>query len=174
LQLAVVDSYALLTLAQFENATDVALQGLGITRQTGLEGWFHSTILAASVAEALLARGRTADAAAVIDPVSGNDAKSRSRSAYSRGWAPVGHEVVHPEKLVNVRGTLGYETASQSGMWRVYFSAMLPPLAVQAAVMQRRPAVRTPNGSRPRNVAVVLADVIGRAVRTSGLGGGHG
>jgi DNA-binding CsgD family transcriptional regulator len=69
LQLAVVDSYALLTLAQFENAADVALQGLGITRQTGLEGWFLAAILAASAAEALLARGRTADAAAVIDPM---------------------------------------------------------------------------------------------------------
>jgi DNA-binding CsgD family transcriptional regulator/tetratricopeptide (TPR) repeat protein len=58
------ESDVLLTTGNFPQAADVALRGLQVTRQTG---WFAS-VLAANAAEALLALGRTAEAAAVIDP----------------------------------------------------------------------------------------------------------
>ncbi len=69
LLLAVIESDALLKLGKFQSAADVALHGFRAARQTGLGAWFQATILAANAAEALLAGGRTADAAAVIDPV---------------------------------------------------------------------------------------------------------
>jgi DNA-binding CsgD family transcriptional regulator len=69
LLLALIESDALLKLGKFQSATDVALHGFRAARQTGLGAWFQATILAANAAEALLASGRTVDAAAVIDPL---------------------------------------------------------------------------------------------------------
>ena len=60
----VTESDVLLKTADFPQAADLALRGLQATRQTG----WHSSVLAANAAEALLALGRTAEAAAVIDP----------------------------------------------------------------------------------------------------------
>jgi DNA-binding CsgD family transcriptional regulator len=62
------ESDALLKLARFASAAEVALRGLGPARQAGLEAAFPTDVLAANAAEALLARGRTAEAAALIDP----------------------------------------------------------------------------------------------------------
>jgi DNA-binding CsgD family transcriptional regulator/tetratricopeptide (TPR) repeat protein len=67
--LAVNESEALLKLARFQNAADVALSGLGPARQAGLQASWGFTVLAADAAEALLAHGRTAEAAALIDPL---------------------------------------------------------------------------------------------------------
>jgi DNA-binding CsgD family transcriptional regulator len=67
--LAVSESDALLKLAQFRNAADIALRGLGPARQAGLEAWFGVTVLAANASEALLALGRTAEAATLIVPL---------------------------------------------------------------------------------------------------------
>ena len=67
--LAVNESDALLKLAQFHHAADVASRGLDTARQAGLQSWELATILAANAAEALLALGRTAAAAALIDPL---------------------------------------------------------------------------------------------------------
>jgi DNA-binding CsgD family transcriptional regulator len=69
LSLAVAESDALLKVGQFEDAAEVARSGLQAARQTGLDAGFRATVLAANVSEALLARGRTAEAAAVIDPL---------------------------------------------------------------------------------------------------------
>ena len=68
-RLAVSESDALLKLARFQGAADVAFRGLDTARQTGLEGSWWAAILAANAAEALLALGRTAEAAALIDPL---------------------------------------------------------------------------------------------------------
>ena len=68
-RLAINESDALLKLAQLQNAADVALRGLDIARQAGLEAWEMAGIVAANAAEALLALGRTASAAALIDPL---------------------------------------------------------------------------------------------------------
>jgi DNA-binding CsgD family transcriptional regulator len=69
LWLAVNESDALLKLARFQDAADVALRGLGPARQAGLGASWGVTFLAANASEALLAAGRTADAAALIDPL---------------------------------------------------------------------------------------------------------
>ena len=68
-RLAINESDALLKLAQLQNAADVALRGLDIARQAGLEAWEMAGVVAANAAEALLALGRTASAEALIDPL---------------------------------------------------------------------------------------------------------
>jgi DNA-binding CsgD family transcriptional regulator len=67
--LAVNESDALLKLAKFDAAAEVALGGLGPAQQAGLHSSRAAAVLAGNAAEALLARGRTADAAALIDPL---------------------------------------------------------------------------------------------------------
>jgi DNA-binding CsgD family transcriptional regulator len=67
--LAIVDSDARLKLAQFHQAADTAVRGLDAASQAGLAGSLGAAILAATAAEALLALGRTAEAAALIDPL---------------------------------------------------------------------------------------------------------
>ena len=67
--LAVSESYALLKLARYQRAAEVASQGLDAARQAGLESWEYVGILAANAAEALVALGRTEQAAALIDPL---------------------------------------------------------------------------------------------------------
>ena len=69
LWLAINESDALLKLARFQDAADVALSGLGPARQAGLGSSWGITFLAANASEALLACGRTAEAAALIDPL---------------------------------------------------------------------------------------------------------
>jgi ATP/maltotriose-dependent transcriptional regulator MalT len=69
MQLAVTESDALLKLARFPSATEVALRGLDFAGQAGLGASFSASFLAGNAAEALLAGGRTAQAAAVIDPL---------------------------------------------------------------------------------------------------------
>ena len=68
-RLAGNESGALLKLGQFQRAADVALRGLDDGRQAGLQSWDLASRLAAHAAEALLALGRTAEAAALIDPL---------------------------------------------------------------------------------------------------------
>ena len=67
--LAVNESGALLKLARFQRAAEVASRGLDDARQAGLQSWDLASRLAAFTAEALLALGRTAEAAALIDPL---------------------------------------------------------------------------------------------------------
>jgi DNA-binding CsgD family transcriptional regulator len=68
-RLAVSESDALLKLAKFRNAAEVALRGLDPARKAGLEASLIATVLACNASEALLAMGRTAEAAALIDPL---------------------------------------------------------------------------------------------------------
>ncbi len=63
------ESGALLRLAQFQRAAEVASRGLDDARQAGLQSWDLASRLTAHAAEALLALGRTAEAAALIDPL---------------------------------------------------------------------------------------------------------
>jgi len=67
--LAVNESDALLKLARFDSAADVALGGLEPVQQAGLQASWGASLLAANASEALLARGRTTEAAALIDPL---------------------------------------------------------------------------------------------------------
>ncbi|HEY3956747.1 MAG TPA: AAA family ATPase [Streptosporangiaceae bacterium] len=68
-RLAMNESYALLGLARFPAAADAAVSGLDIARRAGLGASFPATLLAVVACDALLARGRTADAAGLIDPL---------------------------------------------------------------------------------------------------------
>ena len=78
LGLAVHESDALLKLARFQLAADVALRGLEPARQAGLGASWAASILEANAAEALLALGRTSEAAALIDPlISGPPTRDR-------------------------------------------------------------------------------------------------
>jgi DNA-binding CsgD family transcriptional regulator len=67
--LAANESDALLKLARFARAAEVALRALGTARQAGLQASWRATILAQNAAEALLAGGHTAEGAALIDPL---------------------------------------------------------------------------------------------------------
>jgi DNA-binding CsgD family transcriptional regulator/tetratricopeptide (TPR) repeat protein len=68
-RLAEVESDALLKMARFGLAAAVAVTGLESARQAGLEASRGAAILAFNACEALLAGGRTAEAAALIDPL---------------------------------------------------------------------------------------------------------
>jgi DNA-binding CsgD family transcriptional regulator/tetratricopeptide (TPR) repeat protein len=65
----VYESEALLKTARVRDAAEVAVRGLANARQAGLEAFWNTAILAANGAEALLHQGRTADAAALIGPL---------------------------------------------------------------------------------------------------------
>jgi DNA-binding CsgD family transcriptional regulator len=69
LEVAMVESDTLLQMASFASAEEVALRGLHAARRAGLDGWFPATILVVNAAAAMLFAGRTADAAALIDPL---------------------------------------------------------------------------------------------------------
>ena len=68
-RLAVNESDARLKLGQFQRAAEVASGGLEAARQAGLQAWYPATMLAADAAAALLALGRTEQAAGLIDPL---------------------------------------------------------------------------------------------------------
>ena len=63
------ESDALLKLGRFQRAAEVASRGFDAARQAGLQAWKVASYLAANANEALLALGRTAAAAALIDPL---------------------------------------------------------------------------------------------------------
>jgi DNA-binding CsgD family transcriptional regulator len=67
--LAANESDALLKLAKFAEAAEVAMRALGPARDAGLQASWRATILASNASEALLAGGRTAEASALIDPL---------------------------------------------------------------------------------------------------------
>jgi len=69
MSLAINEYIALFCLARFQEAGEVALRGLDRGRRDGLGASWWVAILAADAADALLARGRTAEAAALIDPI---------------------------------------------------------------------------------------------------------
>ncbi len=65
--LAVVESDALLKVGQLEAATRVGLRGIDAARRLGCSN-FNATLTLSNAVEGLLGRGRTAEAAALIDP----------------------------------------------------------------------------------------------------------
>ena len=63
------ESDALLKLGMFDEAAAMALGGLRDARQAGRQATFQALLLAANAAEAMLARGGTSEAAALLDPL---------------------------------------------------------------------------------------------------------
>jgi DNA-binding CsgD family transcriptional regulator/tetratricopeptide (TPR) repeat protein len=68
LTLAICETVALFNLGKLEEATRVGLHGIEDARQAGLGSNFLATVLLANAFELLHVRGRTAEAAALIDP----------------------------------------------------------------------------------------------------------
>src|SRR5262249_42928089 len=68
-EVAMVESDTLLQMAACAGAEDVALRGRRAARRAGLAGWFPTAILVCNAAAAMLFAGRTAGAAALIDPL---------------------------------------------------------------------------------------------------------
>jgi DNA-binding CsgD family transcriptional regulator len=69
LRLAVTESDALLRMGKFQAAAEVGLCGLQAARQAGRQASPDASVLAANAAEAMVARGRAAEAGALIDPL---------------------------------------------------------------------------------------------------------
>ena len=63
------ESDALLKLAQFWRAAEVASHGFDAARQAGLGAWRVASVLVSNAADAWLHLGRTTEAAALIDPL---------------------------------------------------------------------------------------------------------
>jgi DNA-binding CsgD family transcriptional regulator/tetratricopeptide (TPR) repeat protein len=64
-----LESNALLGTGNSQSAADVAARGLQTARRAGRHGSYQASALASTAAEALLAMGRTAEAAALIEPL---------------------------------------------------------------------------------------------------------
>ncbi len=134
--LAVNESDALLKLAQFQRAADVASLGLDAARQAGLEAWEMAGVVAANAAEALLAVGRTAEAAALINPLTtGPPDRDRWLAHVTRA------------ELDLLRGDTGAATgrwqliyASPAHRSRVDFAYESAPRAAEASLWAGRPA----------------------------------
>jgi DNA-binding CsgD family transcriptional regulator/tetratricopeptide (TPR) repeat protein len=99
-RLASNESDALLKLARFQDATDTALRGLRLAQQAGMESSWPITVLAANASEGLLSRGGTAEAAALIDPL-------------TAGPPDLGHWAVHEARaeIDLLRGDIDAATA---------------------------------------------------------------
>ena len=69
LSLAIPESATLLEMGQFQRAAEAALRVLQIARRSGREATVQAATLAANAAQAMLASGRTAEAAALIGPL---------------------------------------------------------------------------------------------------------
>jgi DNA-binding CsgD family transcriptional regulator len=65
----IYESDVLLKTCRFSDAADVARRGLREARQAGLEDFWNTAILTANAAEALVHQGRTAEAGALVDPL---------------------------------------------------------------------------------------------------------
>jgi tetratricopeptide (TPR) repeat protein len=68
LTLAIVETVALFDLGRLEEATQVGLRGVEAARQSGVASGLKASILVSNAVESLHARGRTEEAAALIDP----------------------------------------------------------------------------------------------------------
>jgi DNA-binding CsgD family transcriptional regulator/tetratricopeptide (TPR) repeat protein len=69
LWLAIIESDGLLKLGRLEEATRVGLRSLDEARRHGLASSYEANIATGNAVEGLLARGRTSEAAALIDPL---------------------------------------------------------------------------------------------------------
>ena len=58
------------------------MQALETARQAGLQAYYKTSIVAANAADALLCQGRTAEAGALIDPLTGGPPDSEHRFAH--------------------------------------------------------------------------------------------
>jgi predicted Zn-dependent protease len=67
------ETNALLKLAKFESAADVGRRALEVARRNGLAAFHDTAVVAANAGEALIGQGRTAEAAALIEPLTSGE-----------------------------------------------------------------------------------------------------
>jgi DNA-binding CsgD family transcriptional regulator len=130
--LAGKESDALLKLGRFERAAEVASREFDAARQAGLQAWKVASYLAANANEALLALGRTAAAAALIDPLTTppadranwNIQAARAEIDLLRGDTGAAAErwrqIYAAFPVVITRGGFGYESApraAEAALW---------------------------------------------------------
>jgi DNA-binding CsgD family transcriptional regulator/tetratricopeptide (TPR) repeat protein len=82
LSVAVFEGSALQSVGRFEDAAAAGMQALETARQAGLQAYYKTSIVAANAADALLCQGRTAEAGALIDPLTGGPPDSEHRFAH--------------------------------------------------------------------------------------------
>ena len=70
---AMIETDALLKMAKFESAADVGRRALEAARRDGLAAFLDTAIVAANTGEALIGQGRTAEAAALVDPLTSGE-----------------------------------------------------------------------------------------------------
>jgi DNA-binding CsgD family transcriptional regulator len=68
-EMAINDSWFLAAMGNLAEAEEVALRGLDTARRGGLGSWFRTKVLETYAPEVMWYRGRTAEAAALIDPL---------------------------------------------------------------------------------------------------------
>jgi DNA-binding CsgD family transcriptional regulator len=68
-EMAITDSWFLTAMGNLAEAEEVALRGLDTARRAGLGSWFRTAVLETHAPEVMWYRGRTAEAAALIDPL---------------------------------------------------------------------------------------------------------
>ena len=118
------ESDALLKTARVADAAEVALRGLASARQAGLEAFWTTAILAANGAEALLHQGRTADAAALIGPLTDGPAGRDTWLAHA-GRAEIdlfrgdtGAAIARQEQITAIVGRVGSDDWAREGARR--------------------------------------------------------
>ena len=82
LSVAVFEGSALLSIGRFQAAAAAAMQALETAHQAGLQAYYKTSIVTANAADALLCQGRTAEAGALIDPLTGGPPDSEHRFAH--------------------------------------------------------------------------------------------
>jgi hypothetical protein len=82
LEVAVAESDILLKTGRFDQAAEAGLRGLQVAREYGRHTSIGAYVVASNAAEAMLARGRTADAAQLIDPLTDEPAAPIVTSAH--------------------------------------------------------------------------------------------
>ena len=120
----VYESDALLKTARVADAAEVARLGLASARQAGLESFWTTAILAGNGAEALVDQGRTADAAALIGPLTDGPAGRDTWLAHAhraeidllRGEAEAA--AARQEQIAAIVGRVGSDDWSREGALR--------------------------------------------------------
>jgi DNA-binding CsgD family transcriptional regulator/tetratricopeptide (TPR) repeat protein len=84
LRLAATGSDALLTLGRFQDGVQLAQRGLHSARQAGIHSCLPAIFVAANAAEALMTLGRTAEAAALIDPLTAGPPRREHWAVHER------------------------------------------------------------------------------------------
>jgi DNA-binding CsgD family transcriptional regulator len=82
LSVAVFEGSALQSVGRFQDAAAAGMQALETARQAGLQAYYKTSLVTANAADALLCQGRTAEAGALIDPLTGGPPDTEHRFAH--------------------------------------------------------------------------------------------